>query len=69
MVKPCEIWTYARHPDLVFVSSYLESYSIDTWERRFRVYETHSNEIHEQVIELRKKEERMYIRWFLTIKV
>ncbi len=74
--EACEIWTYARHPDLVAPSGYLHSpfemreseTSDEFWERKFRFYEQHCDEIHElakKAIELRNRGFRQYIKWFL----
>ncbi|WP_290597503.1 MULTISPECIES: hypothetical protein [unclassified Archaeoglobus] len=74
--EACDIWTYARHPDLVAPSGYLHTpfemrkgeTSCEFWNRKFRFYEKHCNEIHElakKAIELRARGCRRYIKWFL----
>jgi|Deesub1362A_J573_1020465.scaffolds.fasta_scaffold27285_2 hypothetical protein len=74
--ESCEIWTYARHPDLVAPSSYLyfkprtlkDALRDITFEDEFRIAEKYCNEIHElakHAIEMRGRGERRYIKWFL----
>jgi len=73
--EACEIWTYARHPDLVAPSYYLGlkpkklPNSMKSWCTAMEFYEEHSFEIHnlaKKAIEMRRQGFRSYIKWFLN---
>ncbi|ADC65276.1 hypothetical protein Ferp_1117 [Ferroglobus placidus DSM 10642] len=73
--KACEIWTYARHPDLVAPSYYLSvelkklPNSKKFLSAGIEFYEERSFEIHrlaKKAIKLRERGVRNYIKWFLN---
>ncbi len=60
----CEIWTFARHEDLVSISPYIAKEV-----SRTKGFEDKAKEIHElskEAIARRKNGERRYIKWFLS---
>lgn len=72
--EACDIWTYARHPDLVapgYLHTPFEMREGETpdefWNRKFRFYGQNCNEIHQlakKEIELRAHGCRQYINGF-----